>query len=257
MIGWDNFIIFAAVSVILWITGAICAWKGKRPSAIAFTACGIAVFAIFIAGLWISLHRPPMRTLGETRLWYAVFMVVAALATYARWEYKWILFFSAIMGTVFSAINIFMPQIHDQTLMPALQSGWFIPHVTVYMFSYSLMGCAFIIAIAGCIQNTGKYLETADSLVYAGTAFLTFGMLSGALWAKQAWGIYWNWDPKETWAAITWGIYLLYMHARIYERNRHAVASILLILGFICLQMCWWGVNLLPAAQESMHVYGQ
>ncbi len=47
-------------------------------------------------------------------------------------------------------------------------------------------------------------MAAADTLVYIGTAFLTFGMLSGALWAKEAWGHYWNWDPKETWALITW-----------------------------------------------------
>ena len=95
------------------------------------------------------------------------------------------------------------PEIHDQSLMPALQSVWFIPHVTVYMFSYSVLGCAFIIALTGLFRHKEEYLHTADNLVYAGVAFLSIGMLLGSLWAKEAWGNYWSWDPKETWAAIT------------------------------------------------------
>ena len=159
------------------------------------------------------------------------------------------------MAAVFASMNIFMPEIHDRTLVPALQSGWFVPHVTVYMFSYSVFGCAVILAAAGLIRRTDTYLPSADSLVYIGTTFLTLGMLSGALWAKDAWGLYWNWDPKETWAAVTWILCLIYMHCRLGGRGGGRLASILLILIFIGLQMCWYGVNWLPSAQESMHVY--
>ena len=89
------------------------------------------------------------------------------------------------------------PEIHDQSLMPALQSVWFIPHVTVYMFSYSVLGCAFIIALTGLFRHKEEYLHTADNLVYAGVAFLSIGMLLGSLWAKEAWGNYWSWDLKK------------------------------------------------------------
>jgi ABC-type transport system involved in cytochrome c biogenesis permease subunit len=156
-------------------------------------------------------------------------------------------------------LNLLKPEIHDQTLMPALQSAWFIPHVTVYMFSYSLLGCAFLIALFGLLRRkdtaTSEMLNSADTLIYIGTAFLTFGMLSGAIWAKQAWGHFWNWDPKETWALITWLVYLLYMHLRIYRRGSARLLFILIIFAFACLQMCWWGINFLPSAQESLHVY--
>lgn len=72
--------------------------------------------------------------------------------------------------------------------MPALQSPWFVPHVTVYMFSYSVLGCAFIMACAGLARHRADYLEATDKLVYTGLAFLTVGMLTGAIWAKAAWG---------------------------------------------------------------------
>lgn len=93
-----------------------------------------------------------------------------------------------------------------------------------------------------------------------GWGFITMGIVMGALWAKQAWGDYWTWDPKETWAAATWLSYLLYMHLRQGQGQepdktlRRTLA--LLIFSFILLQMCWWGVNYLPSAQGfSLHTY--
>ena len=85
---------------------------------------------------------------------------------------------------------------------------------------------------------------------------MTFGMLFGALWAKEAWGHYWSWDPKETWAAITWFAYLVYIHYRLLPSSRQKVALTLLIVCFLLLQMCWWGINYLPSAQgASVHTY--
>ena len=205
--------------------------------------------------IWISLERPPLRTTGETRLWYSFFAILAGLFTYIRWKYKWILSFSTVLSTVFILINIFKPEIHDQTLMPALQSPWFIPHVTVYMFSYSFLGCAFLIGIVRLFRKSDDLFSAADTLVYIGTAFLTMGMLSGAIWAKDAWGHFWSWDPKETWALLTWLIYLIYIHLRFYKKGSAGLLSFLLIFAFACLQMCWWGINYLPAAQGSIHVY--
>ena len=163
--------------------------------------------------------------------------------------------FSTVISLVFVITNILKPEIHDRSLMPALQSFWFVPHVTVYIFSYSVLGCAFILALAGWFQRTDRYFPTIDRLVYIGMAFLTLGMMSGALWAKAAWGNFWSWDPKETWAAVTWCIYLLYIHLRLYGRGGRAGLNGLLVAGFICMQMCWYGVNFLPIARNSMHMY--
>ena len=88
-----------------------------------------------------------------------------------------------------------------------------------------------------------------------GLLFLTLGMLSGCIWAKQAWGSFWNWDPKETWAAATWCAALVYIHLRLKRDAGLRAPYIWLILTFALLQMCWYGVNFLPAAQGSMHTY--
>lgn len=260
MITWDYFIYFAIAAVLLWATGAWAAWRNKTSIAYTTTVLGLLVFFSFILSMWISLERPPLRTMGETRLWYSFFLPLAGLSVYSRWKYKWILTFSTILSLVFICVNLFKPEIHDKTLMPALQSPWFAPHVIVYMFAYAVLGAATLMAFYLLfIKKTpmaDEEMDITDNLVYVGLAFLTIGMLFGALWAKEAWGHYWSWDPKETWAAITWLAYLVYIHYRQLPRQRVRLAHWMLIISFVLLQMCWWGINYLPSAQgSSVHTY--
>ena len=268
MMAWDIFIWFGVSAASLSAVGAVvslCAndhwsvssikYRQRRGWAIAMSVASVLVLASFITLLWISLGRPPLKTMGETRLWYSFFALLSGLFTYVVWRYRWILSFSTMLATVFIVLNILKPEIHDQSLMPALQSPWFIPHVTVYMFSYSFLGCAFLLALVGLFKPKADVMPAADTLIYIGMAFLTVGMLSGALWAKEAWGHYWSWDPKETWALVTWSVYLLYIHVRLYRKGSTGLWSFLLIFAFACLQMCWWGINFLPSAQDSIHVY--
>jgi len=255
MMGWDIFIYFAVAATAASVIASVSALAERHRLAVSSAVVSSLSMAVFIVLLWVVLDRPPLRTMGETRLWYSFFAGIAGLFTYIRWRYKWILSFSTVLSTVFVLLNLLKPEIHDQTLMPALQSPWFIPHVTVYMFSYSLLGCAFLVSIVGLFRKSSDLLPSADTLVYIGIAFLTFGMLSGAIWAKSAWGHFWSWDPKETWALVTWLSYLLYIHLRIYGKGSDKLLYFLLIFAFICLQMCWWGINFLPSAADSVHVY--
>lgn len=255
MITWDDFTFFALPALACWAAGAGAAACRRERAAVWFTALGSAVFAAFICALWSGLERPPLRTAGETRLWYSFFMSLSGLVTFIRRKYRWILAFSTLLSGIFTVVNLLRPEIHDQSLMPALQSPWFVPHVTVYMFSYSVLGCAFLLAAGALLRGTSDYLPTADSLVYTGMAFLTAGMLTGAMWAKSAWGNYWSWDPKETWAAVTWTGYLLYIHLRLSHSRHTRTACLILIVSFLALQMCWYGVNHLPSAAGSIHTY--
>jgi len=231
--------------------------------AYASTAVGLGVFFSFILTMWITLERPPLRTMGETRLWYSFFLPLAGVVVYSRWRYKWILTFSTVLALVFICVNLFKPEIHSKTLMPALQSPWFAPHVIVYMFAYAVLGVATLMAIWNLFTLNSSLpkdssLTALDNLVYVGLAFMTFGMLFGALWAKEAWGHYWSWDPKETWAAITWFAYLIYIHYRQLPQQKPRLALFVLLVSFVLLQMCWWGINYLPAAMgSSVHTYNQ
>lgn len=256
---WSDFYLYAGGASLFWVAGSLLSWS--RPSAYRYAIssylCGLVLFSFFIGGLWISLERPPLRTMGETRLWYSFFMALSGILTYIRWRYRWILSFTTLMSIVFIIINLVKPEIHDKSLMPALQSGWFIPHVTIYMFAYAILGCAFLLAVFGLVKDKNDLLPVTDRLVSTGVAFLGTGMLLGSLWAKEAWGDYWSWDPKETWAFITWFGYLGYIHVRLKRGHRRNMAYGLLIFSFITLQMCWYGVNYLPAAKQSVHAYSR
>ena len=253
---WEEFIYFALVSVLLWAVGAWAAWKDKTAVAYTTTIVGLLVFFGFIVSMWVSLERPPLRTMGETRLWYSFFLPLAGVIVYSRWKYKWILSFSTVLALVFICVNLFKPEIHSKTLMPALQSPWVAPHVIVYMFAYAVFGVATLMALFMLFSSKLEENQKLDDLVYVGLAFMTIGMLFGALWAKEAWGHYWSWDPKETWAAITWFAYLVYIHYRQLPVHQPKLALWMLVISFVLLQMCWWGINYLPSAQgSSVHTY--
>ncbi len=262
MVTWEQFIYFAIAAVLLWAVGAWSAWREKTVMAYSSTIVGLVVFFSFILMMWISLERPPLRTMGETRLWYSFFLPLVGIIVYSRWRYKWILSFSTVLALVFICINLFKPEIHSKALMPALQSPWFAPHVIVYMFAYAVFGVATLMALWLLIKDRNHNCQLSiinyqlDDLVYVGLAFMTIGMLFGALWAKEAWGHYWSWDPKETWAAITWFAYLVYVHYRQIPTHKPKLALWVLLISFLLLQMCWWGINYLPSAQgSSVHVY--
>ena len=257
---WNSFIYFALPALLLWLGGAWTAWKKRPIPTYLFTVAGLLVYFAFILGMWFSLERPPLRTMGETRLWYAFFLPTAGLIIYSRWRYPWILVFSTLLAGVFTTINLVNPEIHNKTLMPALQSPWFAPHVIVYMFAYAMLGAAALMAAYLLwfkkSEITEHELDICDNLVHVGWAFMTVGILFGALWAKEAWGHYWAWDPKETWAAATWFAYLAYIHVRLRADRYRRAALWGLIVSFVLLQMCWWGINYLPSAQgASVHTY--
>lgn len=262
---WDAFAGFAAFAALCWVTGSVLAFVSKRRAATAGVfLTGTAALLVFIVGMWIALQRPPLRSMGETRLWYSFFLSLVGAVIYLRWRYQWILPFSTMMAVVFLCINLFKPEIHTQPLMPALQSPWFVPHVIVYMFAYALLGAVTLYAVFLWIRSARpegavlpEEMRRCDALVRIGWAFLGLGMAMGALWAKEAWGDWWNWDPKETWAFATWLGYLFYLHVRKTPGGRRPRnVFLILILCFLLLQMCWWGVNLLPAARgASVHVY--
>ena len=262
---WEYFKYFAIAMIVLWSISVIIQYlpfikKNKNILSYIFSFSGIALILFFIIILWIQLERPPMRTLGETRLWYSFFLPVIGILTFIRWKYKWFLAYSFGLAILFLFINLSHPEIYSKTLMPALQSPWFVPHVIVYIFSYALLAASSLVAVYGLYQTyfktfKNKTIHLADNLVYIGFAFLTAGLIFGAFWAKEAWGHYWTWDPKETWAFLTWIIYLVYIHFRFFHKKKIRTQLWILSVAFVILLICWFGINYLPSAANSVHVY--
>ena len=193
-------------------------------------------------------------------MWYSMFIALIGTAAYCRWRYSWILTFSTVMAGVFIGINIANQELFDARLTPALQSPWFVPHVVVYIFAYAMIGMGVIAGIYSLWTADRRHspgIDICDNLTGIGTAFMTLGMIFGALWAKDAWGHCWTWDPKETWAAATWLTCLTAIHLKHGYPGKRRTRVVVLAIAFVILQMCWWGINYLPAAQKSsLHVYG-
>ena len=186
------------------------------------------------AGLWLLL------TGGAA-------MAVGRRTTYAR-HGRMIPLTCVLLALAYAAFSLARPQFLGRQLAPALRSVWFIPHVAAYMFAYSLVSIGLIAAIVQTMR--GRTLT--EPFTAMGWGLLSMGMVMGALWAKQAWGDYWTWDPKETWAAATWAAYLVCLHLPpTVSKKQHLAAR---IVAFLLLQMTWYGLNLLPTS-EGLHTY--
>jgi len=173
-------------------------------------------------------------------------------------------------------------------LVPSLQSNWLMMHVSMMMISYatlilgsllSILYLAFIFLdkkqvtfsseqmggtkllnqtkISNLVSSKKALLETVDIWSYRiiglGFPFLTIGIISGAVWANEAWGSYWSWDPKETWALITWLTFAIYLHSRLLKGWQGQKAAFLGSCGFFVIWICYLGVNFLG---KGLHSYG-
>lgn len=152
-------------------------------------------------------------------------------------------------------------------LMPALQSYWLAIHVLLAIFSYGAFaisaGISIMYLLKGKFSNDEfikKHIPSSDKLdllsyrfVALGFLLLTLVIITGAIWAENAWGRYWNWDPKETWALITWIIYAIYLHVRVSRGWKGKRTAIFSVVGFLCVLFTYIGVNtLLPGLHSYM-----
>ncbi|MBN1929677.1 MAG: cytochrome c biogenesis protein CcsA [Chlorobiaceae bacterium] len=254
----------ALAAVACWSAGSALQIPARRSAifnAFSWTLLisGTLLLVWFLASYWIALERPPLRTLGETRLWYATFIPVIGFIVEYRYKIRWLKYYCMGLSAVFLGINAMHPDVFQKALMPALQSVWFVPHVVVYLVAYALLAASAVSGLHNVMLNfRNRRSEKGESmshyLALLGFVLLTFGLIFGALWAKEAWGHYWTWDPKETWAFISWLAYLGYLHL-VARKTDPRKLQWYLGLAFFVLLVCWFGVNYLPSAQNSVHSY--
>ena len=182
----------------------------------------------------------------------AILLAAGALLSMGSvWRSRKILLPVVLLAAVFTLISL--ARINFGTLQPALRSLWFVPHLAVYMLAYAVLALAVIAGIGSRLSGKvpqgleRKLLSTASSL-------LLIGMTCGAVWAQQAWGSYWTWDPKECWAAATWLLTLAATH--LPSKHRKAVLC-LTIIAFLAMNITWYGVNYLPSSEVSLHTYNR
>jgi len=129
-------------------------------------------------------------------------------------------------------------------LIPALKSYWFLIHVPAYFAAYGALVVATIAAACGLDKLSYR-------LIVFSFPFLTIGLTTGAVWANAAWGRYWGWDPKETWALVTWLVYALYLHLRFIKGWRGKRMAAVAVVGFVFVVFTYFGVNFLLGGLHS------
>ena len=151
-----------------------------------------------------------------------------------------------------------------QPLVPALQSWWMKIHVPANFIGYGTFALAAMVGIAYLVKSKGVFvdrlppLEVLDDIMYkaiaVGFAFFTIATILGALWAADAWGGYWSWDPKETWALIVWLNYAAWLHMRLMKGLRGQIAAWWAVIGLLVTTFAFLGVNMFLS---GLHSYGE
>jgi len=142
--------------------------------------------------------------------------------------------------------------------IPALQSSWLVLHVTCSFIGEAFFAVAFVASVARLAARDAERRARLDRLtstaIGIGYPVFTAGaLIFGAIWAQTAWGAWWSWDPKETWALVTWLVYTAYLHARFVARLRGTATAIIAVAGFVLALFTFFGVNYLLA---GLHSYG-
>jgi cytochrome c-type biogenesis protein CcsB len=261
--------LFYCIAAVLYLSLIVVRKRQVSLAATLAYAAGLACNIMFIAGRWLESGRPPFKTLFES----LVFLACCIAAFYLVIE---IVHKVRLLG-IFASVGSFATMIYaldriDRevvNLLPALQSGWFIPHVMIYFIAYAALFISFVTAVLYMFNPNPRKLkennllgqETLDFELYThgtisfGFTALVFGLLIGAVWAKAAWGDYWVWDPKESWALITMLVYAVYLHMRLVRGWKGRKAAWFAILGFAAVMFTYLGMHLLPTAGDSAHVY--
>jgi cytochrome c-type biogenesis protein CcsB len=241
--------------------GAVRAIREAGPwvqAAVTFSVLGTLAHVVAVVTRGLAVHRAPWGNMYEFIT--ALTCVAAIFFCYVLVRYRAWALGVFVMGTVVVALGLARALINTPAgpLVPALQSYWLSIHVTALtlatgiFFVAAVLGIMYLVAeryrkrVAAGKAEPGNGLiaripsaAQLDKLTYRTAVFgfsvWTFGVIAGAIWADQAWGRYWGWDPVETWAFITWVIYAAYLHARATAGWRGARAHYIQLLGFASL----------------------
>lgn len=224
--------------------------KADRTGRIAIALTALA-FALHLAGViarGVSSHRVPWGNMYEFSITASVALAGAYLLLMKRLNLRWLGLFVSFIVLIVLGTAVTLLYRPSAPLVPALKSTWLVIHVSAAIISGGVFLLANLVSAMYLYldhkEATGARpiwamripsLEALDQLAYRLIAFVfpiwTFAVVAGAIWAESAWGRYWGWDPKETWAFITWVGYAAYLHARVTVGWRGRRAAWLCLLA--------------------------
>jgi cytochrome c-type biogenesis protein CcsB len=245
----------------------------EKPATLALLAGWLgntaAILLRWVESYRLGMGHAPLSNLFESLVFFA--WSIALMGLFLEWRYRnrTLGVFTTPLAFLALAYASLSPGISDriQPLIPALKSNWLIAHVITCFIGYASFAVALGVSVMYLIRDreavapgsladrlpgTAFLDELNHRLVLFGLLFLTVGIITGAVWANQAWGRYWGWDPKETWSLITWFVYAALLHFRLMRGWHGKRIAYLAIVGFMAVLFTYFGVNLLP----GLHSYG-
>ncbi|NOS96445.1 MAG: c-type cytochrome biogenesis protein CcsB [Methylotenera sp.] len=269
---WMNVLFVLAMATYWFALFKRSVFAGKVATALTWSAVLFGFVGLMVRWYESYLIAPDVGHIPVSNL-YEVFILFCLITALLYLHYEQKLNTKQLGGFVLLVINAavgfilwytFDRQAHNiQPLVPALQSYWMKIHVPANFVGYgafslaAMVASAYLLASKGFLASRLPSLEVMDDLMYksiaVGFAFFTIATILGAMWAAEAWGGYWSWDPKETWALIVWLNYAAWLHLRMVKGLRGAVLAWWALVGLIVTTFAFLGVNMFLS---GLHSYG-
>ena len=256
------------VAMLGYLVGAF--RKEKIFGAISLALFGIAflICTVLIASRWIEAGRPPFKSLYESLIFAVWTTSLVSIIAEQKFKIRLVGLLSIVSIAGIFLFSLTKRDVEIIALPPALQTWMFIPHVISYFVAYGALFVAGLGAVLYLVfpQGIASHHTLGDQsridfsvftyqIAKLGFLFLTAGLLLGAWWGQNAWSNYWGWDPKENWAFITWLVFLAYLHFRNLGSWDQKKLAWVVIIGVLAVIFTYIGMDYLPTAQDSMHVY--
>lgn len=266
----DQHLILASISA--YIVGALALsvyllsrepWAKTIGMPFAFIGCAIQFFEL--AYRYQTSHIWPLTNLYGSLSLFAAMSVVIFIGFALRYDLWLIGGLVQALAAGFLAYALTWDEGYLPAV-PALQSYWIKIHVPLVVSSYAAFMVAFVLGVLYLVKHYGAEVTVAEGnafpswlaslpslaqidimmyrVVAIGLPLLTVGIITGALWAKEAWGAYWQWDPKETAALLSWIVYMSYMHLHTRNAWRGMRSAWIVSFGFLTILFCYLGVNI-------------
>jgi cytochrome c-type biogenesis protein CcsB len=235
---------------------------------VALTVLGFLLSLFGVVMRALAAQRAPWGNMFEFTITAMVFVVGVYLILVWRAGIRWLGLPVTLLAAVGSGLAVTVFYVAVAPLVPALHSVWFLIHIVAAAISGAAFNVGGLMSVLYLIKKRAEERDTVrgylgrvpesrkiDLIAYRFNAFAfplwTFTVVAGAIWAEYAWGRYWGWDPKETWALVTWVIYACYLHARSTAGWRGTKAAVIAIIGLASFWFNFVGINLLVSGLHS------
>ncbi len=265
--------LFVLATLTYWLALAIRSpFAEKVASALTWSATAMGLTGLMVRWYESYLISPDVGHIPISNLYevFVLFSIITALLyLYYEQRYQNRQLGAFVLPVITAAVGFLLWYTIDrhaeniQPLVPALQSYWMKLHVPANFIGYGSFALAAMVSVAWLLANRGIMtsrlppLEVLDDLMYksiaVGFGFFTIATILGAMWAAEAWGGYWSWDPKETWALIVWLNYAAWLHIRLVKGLRGAFLAWWALVGLFVTMFAFLGVNMFLS---GLHSYG-